>query len=399
MSTTVLTPTAGRVLRRSLYWVGAAAIALGVAIALTAVNGVATSVDRFDPSSAAPGGSRALVTVLEQQGIRVDTATTRASVDGAIDDARAAGESVTLLVADGRGVLDAARVAQLDGLADHLVLAEPAPEWLDALDFPFSTSRTTAGPLDAGRCTIGAAERAGIIDGDAIVLYDTDADAACFDDTDGSAVLRSERSGATITILGAGEALENGTIEQAGNAALALGTLGEHPRLIWYSPSPADVGIVTLGDVTPGWVNPLAWTAALTLLAAALWRGRRLGPVVIENLPVVVKTTETMEGRARLYARGGARLRALDALRVGTLRRLSRALSLGTAAGVDDIVGASASILGQDLRVIRELLVDATPASDAELMRLSERLLDLERAVARRVALDDDPDTIERMTG
>lgn len=389
--TTILTPSVGRVARKSLYWAGAAAVALGVALGLTLVNGVATGADRFDPDSAAPNGSRALITVLGEQGIAVDVATTRARVDDAIADARAAGERVTLVVTDGRSVLDGARVAELDGLADHLVLAEPAPVWLDALDFPFSTSRTTAGPLDSGSCSIDAASRAGEIDGDAIVLYDTEADTACFTSGEGAALLQRESSGTTLTVLGAGEALENGAIERAGNAALALGLLGEHPRLIWYFPSPADVGIVTLSDVTPGWVNPLAWTAALTLLAAAFWRGRRLGPVVIENLPVVVKTTETMEGRARLYARGGARLRALDALRVGTLRRLTRALALGTAAGVDDIIVATATTVGQDARVVRELLVDASPASDAELMRLSERLTALEQAVARRVALDEGP--------
>ena len=49
--TTILTPSVGRVARKSLYWAGAAAIALGVALGLTLVNGVATGADRFDPKS------------------------------------------------------------------------------------------------------------------------------------------------------------------------------------------------------------------------------------------------------------------------------------------------------------------------------------------------------------
>ena len=37
-------------------------------------------------------------------------------------------------------------------------------------------------------------------------------------------------------------------------------------------------------------------------LAAAIWRGRRFGPLVPERLPVTVRAAETTEGRARLYA-------------------------------------------------------------------------------------------------
>ena len=124
-------------------------------------------------------------------------------------------------------------------------------------------------------------------------------------------------------------------------------------------------------------------------LTAAFWRGRRFGPVVIENLQVTVKTTETMEGRARLYAREGSRLRALDALRVGTLRRIADGFALGRGAGVDDIVSAVAGIAGRDPAALRALLIDLEPGSDRELVELSDRLLELEAHIARRVGLDD----------
>jgi hypothetical protein len=216
----------------------------------------------------------------------------------------------------------------------------------------------------------------------------------CFDAGQAGAALVSltvdERQ---ITVLGAGTALQNDDVTRAGNAALVLGLLGEFETLVWYQPSPADLAVPTFADLTPAWVNPVAWLAVLVGLAAAFWRGRRLGPVVIENLPVVVKTTETMEGRARLYAREGSRLRALDALRVGTLRRLAEGLALGRAAGVDDIIIAVAGITGRDQRALRALLVDTEPADDRQLVQLSDRLLELERQVAKRVALDDAADS------
>ena len=53
-----------------------------------------------------------------------------------------------------------------------------------------------------------------------------------------------------------------------------------------------------------------------------LWRGRRLGRLVPEPLPVVVRAVETTEGRARMYRRSRAHGRAAATLRAATLARL-----------------------------------------------------------------------------
>ena len=61
------------------------------------------------------------------------------------------------------------------------------------------------------------------------------------------------------------------------------------------------------------------WLAVLGGLLV-LWRARRLGPVVTEPLPVVVRSAEVVEGHGRLYSRAGARDRAAAALRAGTMQ-------------------------------------------------------------------------------
>jgi len=48
---------------------------------------------------------------------------------------------------------------------------------------------------------------------------------------------------------------------------------------------------------------------------AALWRTRRLGPLVAEPLPVVVRASETVEGHGRLYRSRRSRGRAAAVLR------------------------------------------------------------------------------------
>jgi hypothetical protein len=123
----------------------------------------------------------------------------------------------------------------------------------------------------------------------------------------------------------------------------------------------------------------------VVFLAAAVWRGRRFGPLVVENLPVVVRAGETREGRARLYQRSSARLRAADALRVGTIGRLSRLVGLPTASTTTEVSDAVAAVTGRDPARVRDLLVDRVPATDRELIALSDDLAALERAVATAV--------------
>lgn len=391
LSAVITTPTVRRAVRRSLYWVIAIAGLLVLGALTIALNGATREAQRWGADETAPAGSRAVVEVLRDAGVDVVVTDRLDDTIIALDE-----PGTTLFVGDIRGILDAEQWPRLLGVADHLVIAEPSPTALDALRIDALTAAPLGGDsgdaleLLAG-CRVPAAERAGSIRATGIGYSTLDGE-VCFDAGEtGAGLVQLDVDGRQVTVLGAGSVLQNGEITRAGNAALALGLLGEHPTLVWYQPTPADLTAPTVAELTPDWVNPVAWLAVLVGLAAAFWRGRRFGPVVIENLPVVVKTTETMEGRARLYAREGSRLRALDALRVGTLRRIADGLALGRAAGVDDIVSAVSGITGRDPAALRALLVDLEPGSDRELVELSDRLLELEALIARRVGLDDAP--------
>ena len=67
------------------------------------------------------------------------------------------------------------------------------------------------------------------------------------------------------------------------------------------------------------WMVVQLW---LTVILIALWKGRRIGPLVAEDLPVVVRASETVEGRGRLYRSRRARDRAAQALRTATIQRM-----------------------------------------------------------------------------
>lgn len=130
-------------------------------------------------------------------------------------------------------------------------------------------------------------------------------------------------------VLGAPDILYNDTLDEQGNASLALQLLGSRPHLVWYLPSLSDPSATgpdeekDFLDLLPsGWLwgtLQLFFAAAL----AALWRARRLGPLVPEKLPVAIRASETVEGRARLYRKANARDRAATALRSTTRTRLA----------------------------------------------------------------------------
>lgn len=130
-------------------------------------------------------------------------------------------------------------------------------------------------------------------------------------------------------VLGAPDILYNDTLDEQGNASLALQLLGSRPHLVWYLPSLSDPSATDPDeekdflDLLPsGWLwgtLQLFFAAAL----AALWRARRLGALVPEKLPVAIRASETVEGRARLYRKANARDRAATALRSTTRTRLA----------------------------------------------------------------------------
>ncbi|MCU1576364.1 MAG: Secreted protein [Leifsonia sp.] len=383
---TVTTPTVRRVARRGLFWLILTVIALVFAVVATlAVGGGSGGGVELGASNPAPLGAQAVVEVLRQQGVTV----TEASTIG--EARRAAGPGSSILVYDPSGYLDSARLGELRGIAGTMVLVDPSFAELTALTPGVRAAGTAQakGTLSAN-CSLPAAIKAGSISSPRKAYRVTGAGpTGCFPaDSNAFALVTSTSAGSTVHVLGSTDVLSNEGITRAGNAALALNLLGEHPTLVWYLPTLADVAVTgppSLAELTPGWVTPVMLLLLVVAFAAAIWRGRRFGPLVVEKLPVVVRAGETMEGRARLYQRSSSRLRAIDGLRIGAVTRLAAHAGLPRTASVTDVVDTVAALTGRDRSNVRGILLDAVPHSDADLVWLSDQLLDLETATARAV--------------
>lgn len=390
MSADTLAPAPVR--RRSRAAVGwtvliAALVVIGL-FGTTIVYGGWTQRDAFDPESPAPDGTRALVRVLEAQGVTVTVARDLAAAERALTASPG-----TLVMRDAPELSDDA-LRRLTARARDVVLVEPRSRSLDVL----LDGSALAGVVDERTvdpaCDVAAAEAAGparvgelYLPGDGVT--------GCYPADDGFGVLVAGGDGSSVAAVDGVTVLTNRALPLDGNAALAVGLLGRSSSLVWYVPSPedADTGAAapTIGDLTPPWVSPALVLLLIAGLAAALWRGRRFGPLVVERLPVTVRARETTEGRARLYAASGDAAHALAELRHATRRRLAGLLGLSPRVPAEQLADAVAERVSAERAVVRGILIDDLPRTDRDLVAASDRLRDLETSVRATLRTERTP--------
>jgi hypothetical protein len=388
----VVTPTLRARLRGARVWIALAAVALVGAIVITLLGGSGGTGGRsLGPANPAPAGAKAVVEVLRDQGVDVTVTT---SLDSTLEATRDA-DRTALVVDDADGFLTDDQWTGLFETHARLVLLAPSQTALDVVAPGVSLVGAADEAVVSPGCDLATLSRVDPVEAGGLAYEVDEADeadegtvVACLATDVGAGLVEITGAGAPVTVVGATAALTNAAVASDDNAAYALSVLGQAPELVWYLPDAADLpeGAGTLATLTPSWVTPTLVLLLLTGVAAMVWRGRRLGPLVVERLPVAVRASETTEGRARLYERSGDRLHALDQLRIGALGRLARSTGLPVGASVDQIVERVAPLVSAPPIALRHVLVDARPSDDRELLSLSDALLDLERAVRAAAA-------------
>lgn len=366
-----------RRLRVVVGWLIVAALVVGVALVALQVRASAPGQHGgLDPEGRNDSGALALAEILRDQGVEVAVMRSRAEARAAIDD------DTTLVMANPYTLSDDGLTELIDP-ADHVVFLSTSSRLLSLLrigeDAPGTSAETTAG------CALPEFAEVGLIRPDRLFAPADGVD-ACFGGDDGSAVLVDDRTDGRRVVVEGSKLFSNAYLAENGNAALALALLGQSERVVWYVPTFEDSDIEgesvdTLGSLTPDWLTPVILVLLLSGVAAALWRGQRFGPLVTETLPVTVRASETMHGRARLTAKAADSAHAADALRDGARRRLARRLGLAANAEADEIADAAADRLRIPRGTLQALLAGALPTDDAALIELGRRLGELEAAV------------------
>ncbi|GAA3668727.1 DUF4350 domain-containing protein [Nocardioides ginsengisoli] len=358
-------PAKGRPRRRLLV---AGAVLLAVVVAIWASRGAERHGGFADPQNPTPDGAQALAQVLGDDG--VDVTIVRSAAD--LDDTEL-GADATVVVTD-TDLLAPSTLERLRGRADgaRIVLVEPSYAVARTIESDVQTlpEKPQGAPVDCP----GLPELDGLrLEVDSATSYDG---RICHTVDD------------ALVLFGAGQALTNDQITRADNAAVALRLLGHDRRLVWYVPDPADAtsgDAVTLGSLLPAWIQPGLWLLGFALVALLLWRARRLGPLSVEPLPVVVRAVETARSRGRMYRRSGDRGHAARALRRAARDDLAGVLGLDRTAPTPAVVEATARQLGAPVESVAALLDDdrMPPANDQELVRLAQDLARLRREVRR----------------
>ena len=344
-----------------------------------------TSTVPLAPDNPGTGGARALAEILRDQGVQIEYVRTLGEA------ASRAGAGTTLLVA-GTNAMYREQVLRLREIAADLVLVGPAayhvaPATGDALE---TSNRSSAGLPPASCADPDARAAEAVSSGEYSVMAATDDATVCFLAAGSppagayGVVREGERR---VVVIPDASLMTNEYLAENGNAALLLRSLGHHELLVWYVPSFGDTGTDEPGrgaGVLPPWFGVLGLQLGVLVLALALWRGRRLGPVVTEPLPVLVQASETAYGRGRLYRKARSWGRAAAALRAGTARRTAIRLGLPRTAGATDVIDALARATGRSTEQVAGLLYGPPPTDDAGLAQLARSLDDLESEVHRK---------------
>jgi hypothetical protein len=364
--------------QRSWRWV---LLVLATVCAVAAIGTYLTAPrpgGRMDPASTGPDGAHALVTLLRDRGVTVVVATSVAEAESA------AGSGTLLLFAQTQRVTNDSLLDRLAATSGDLLLVEPTSHARAALAPGIRSSGASVRDTKPN-CGLREADRAGSVDFGPSNTYSAVGDRAvtsCY----AGALVRYRDGERTVTVVGGTDFMTNGGLLQAGNAALAMNLAGQDSRLVWYAPQRVEgesSGSTTIFGLIPGNVIWMVLQLWLAVLLVALWKGRRLGPLVAEELPVVVRASETVEGRGRLYRSRRARDRAAQALRAATLQRLLPRLGLGGDTSSPAVVIAVAQRSGSHPDSLWHILFGPSPATDADLVQLARALDDIESQVVQ----------------
>jgi hypothetical protein len=345
----------------------------------------AAVVGYLSPDDTSPAGTHALADILGERGHDVHTVTT-------VPAAVSAATGGTTLVITSPYLLSHRQLRALGRSPADLVIVEPDEDTLNTLVPRVSLAESQQIGVLIPACRLQAAVLAGAAEmgGPGMRVGPGAPDAAqCYISGGLPTLVQLRSGGRLVTVLSTGTPLSNAHLAQQGNAALAINLLSDAGPVIWLvpqltlPPAGASPGSRPLTSLVP----LAAWLVAIQLgvavLLTAAWRARRLGPLIAERLPVVVRASETVEGHARLYQSRRARERVATALRAAAIARLAPAVGLPAGAAPEAVIGAVAARSVLDPTRVGELLYGPPPGNDATLVTLASDLDTLEGEVRR----------------
>lgn len=352
---------------RAWTWLGVIATVL-LSVGAVAALGGSSSTAPLDPDSATPTGSLALANLLQDRGTAVTEVRTLA-------EAAATEETQTLLIVNTSLISETAGQKLIGTAAMRTVVVGTEGGAATLVE-----SRAIAEPAElVADCHLAEAQAAGTATFSDELISGTSQ--RCFPGAGGAGLLFED----SLFILADGSTMMNENLAEAGNAALSLNLLSATGQVIWFIPSPSDLALAegrsaAPADLLPSWIAPALMQALLVFGVLAIWKGRRLGPLIREPLPIVVPAHETDEGYAGLLQRNKQAGVAATALREASMTRLASRCDLPARSNPSQLAGLLADRLGQSAEAIADVLWERQVATDTGLTQLHAELKLLEES-------------------
>lgn len=215
------------------------------------------------------------------------------------------------------------------------------------------------------------------------------ATARCFPVGDGDGLVVQPLGGGEVVVTGAVDALVNRQLGEAAHARLAVALLAPEGTgavtVVWDTQVGGDTALL---DLLPTGVRRAAWVLAAAAVLYALARARRLGPPVVEGLPVRVPASELALAIGDLLGRHDHRDAAAARLRADLRREIAQALHVPPDTPPDVLVELLAERLGEglDRDGVRAALLDAAVPDDASLVAVTAALARVRTRIRRPAA-------------
>jgi len=158
--------------------------------------------------------------------------------------------------------------------------------------------------------------------------------------------------------------------------------------VIWYAPQHSEAesgrGGATIFDLIPDHVTWIVWQLCVAVALLAVWKGRRIGPLVAEELPVVVRgPRRPLRAAAGSTDRGGPATALPRRCAPQRCRRMLPRLGLGHDSAQPAVVQAVADRCGLNPQTVAHTLYGPPPGDDPNLVSLAHELDNIERQVAQ----------------
>ena len=350
---------------RGKTWVVWVIVGAAVLVVALIVSSPGSSAAHLDPTSASPGGTKALIDLLGESGGRVTVTT----------DTPGPSTAVALLLVDTTSEAMTADLERWVRAGGVLVVADARSSFVPPGRRAPTVFGVGAASIARGECSIAALGGVNqIAPGDGSVRFEVpDGAAGCIDQGSGAFVVDQPLDRGHIVSVGGADAFTNELLGTDDNAVLAVSLLAPRtgtPVSVLWGMTATD-SHRSLSHLISTGVRLGLWELVVAFVVYALWRGRRLGRPVAEVQPVQIGGSELVSAVGNLLQQSHDPDRAARLLRADLRRQLTERLGLGRGATPDVLAEVTAARTGVARDQVARAVSDLPVRNEAELLALA----------------------------